>query len=1506
MAPVENPLTSVVDQRAPFALTRDRDAWATIRGFVYQVDLSILRWLDLGPLDRLVLEHGEDIDLIAGLMVGAPTEHARLLEQIKVRERSVTLRTAAVRGALANFVEHSLANPTLQLAFRFTTTASAGREQKSRMPGGLRGIEGWELVRKGQLEPKQAEEVLMALRALLLEGSRPDDVPDDQWIRYHGWLTAAPDKEFRDFVQAVEWFTFAPDPASLRREVHERALARGLALTLAEAQTVHERLFAAVFTRLCTPGLKQLTHAGLLPTVGQPGAAQQELIARLRQVHNELSGRVQALERRTEHVEGVVAAAAERIQVLAERAEVITNLTPAARSLPVIDEPLASSHDSDRSATVDSVLFDAARPVLVSLVGAQFSGKTQLARLVARALGERRAWVRLHGASPPLAAEHLSRCVHSLKSRGATSLVLPADWAGEVTAVAAKADVLVLDDVPRCRDGDPLGQRLLPLLRECLACGVSVVLTSMLPLPWLDRVAMAGTVRTIATPPLAASEVRDVLASYGASPSDLTSQLLAVVAGVTSAHPVLLHAVAQHLAARGWTLTESILSELFNTEYAGAVNRETAYALLEGVTAPTTRDLLYRLTTTGPHFTTEEMQVLAAVPPLIERRQERFMTLVGPWIQEDVTGRYTLSPLVQTLGNDNLPEATRRGCHRALARRLLSGRDLDAWQIAHTVTHFVAAGEPDSAGLVLLQALHSLFSRGSAGPTPPTDAVERILSLWRDTALPTDMSAPIRLQIRAYHAVLALGFGKPSRSFLEEVDALLVDGSVDPASALFASGLITVTFALSDARVATRFMGRAVTNWELIKGSEDQRSILGAPNSAKTPRSDADAAPPDPVDLALLCIGGVQSDEDLDAWLTAVEHLPIHIQRRFFVWGEAREPLTRLATRLVMSTYETSDHHAGWVHTASRLHALAARADAINALAVAHAARAVRITSLLKAGEAPAAVIRHAEELYAEYRPTDPDSAFLVARHLGMSLLDLGFIDPALEWLTRADSTPGTYHRADRGHVKMRLAQHLIERAPNLAAEAAEGAVHIATGRADSPRDCTGVLEVVEAVSLPSQDPSVAWSSVSSGEDVLLLQALGERALVRWALGQRIEAARAMVDALSQLLATRNDASETWRWAAVVMGHSSGYLMSMLTAGSTPEDVAAPTNDDKDRREPYAEPRPGLFAALHLPAGQMFRPDSIPLLATHAALLAEVAGDLVAAAVWAGRAVNLAKQSGQWTAAIVPLGLLTHCAVMDGDFAGAITHATDAAAAYWVQHEEISAHPPGDIFAVSAGPDGLGARVEGGPDDWRDVDALVLGLAILPSFFVVADAWLTEGDTWRTRMQALYLACQLQADYAPGAIAWDAAVEVCDAWERILSGTSNPDTIRETNSRLALNKDLQALEVAMILGQSMSESIAPVQALYSQLGVGQYLHGRFGADEYFFSRLILRVLETYWRRVFEHARFRFSAPALVEARLVVLGATPTAMRMQKLFDIVATGLGVPIPGRAKSWVYGVE
>lgn len=120
---------STAASAALFQTTRDRDATATIRGFVYQVDITLLRWLTLPSTERLELECGEDIDRVRQLLSTDGNPPDRVFEAIKNRGVRITLRSVEALESLAGFCEHRIANPGLTLRFRYVTNCEIGREK---------------------------------------------------------------------------------------------------------------------------------------------------------------------------------------------------------------------------------------------------------------------------------------------------------------------------------------------------------------------------------------------------------------------------------------------------------------------------------------------------------------------------------------------------------------------------------------------------------------------------------------------------------------------------------------------------------------------------------------------------------------------------------------------------------------------------------------------------------------------------------------------------------------------------------------------------------------------------------------------------------------------------------------------------------------------------------------------------------------------------------------------------------------------------------------------------------------------------------------------------------------------------------------------------------------------------------------------------------------------------------------------------------------------------------
>lgn len=184
------------EEATEFVAKRDRDAWAVIRGYVYQVDLTITRWLELQSGQVLELERGEDIDLISQFVAAAPEKRTRLLEQVKHRSTPLSLRTSAAISTLACAVEHRNANPDLNLEFRYSTNATITAERVSLTKPIAPALTMLEEIRQGHLTAIIQTEYLSNILAILNTAECPDSLNSRTWEQFHNFVTKSTSEEF--------------------------------------------------------------------------------------------------------------------------------------------------------------------------------------------------------------------------------------------------------------------------------------------------------------------------------------------------------------------------------------------------------------------------------------------------------------------------------------------------------------------------------------------------------------------------------------------------------------------------------------------------------------------------------------------------------------------------------------------------------------------------------------------------------------------------------------------------------------------------------------------------------------------------------------------------------------------------------------------------------------------------------------------------------------------------------------------------------------------------------------------------------------------------------------------------------------------------------------------------------------------------------------------------------------------------------------------------------------
>ena len=264
-----------------FSALKNRDAWAAIRGFYYQVQITVVRWLALDDSCTLICECGEDIDHVATALSDADTNESRLLEQVKVREESITLASSESIEAVANFISHLENNPSISLRFQFTTTASVGREESAEFPDGLPGITAWGQLQTDAWDQANKDKAIAAIRTVISKHAK-NQMPDEGQKRHrlehllevmHSWDDA---RLLSAVIRPFVWAVRQPDCSDTDVSIQESVIELGIAESTDEAGRIADSLLIHVLRLLSRRGTKSLTKQDLLSLVSSPAISNSE------------------------------------------------------------------------------------------------------------------------------------------------------------------------------------------------------------------------------------------------------------------------------------------------------------------------------------------------------------------------------------------------------------------------------------------------------------------------------------------------------------------------------------------------------------------------------------------------------------------------------------------------------------------------------------------------------------------------------------------------------------------------------------------------------------------------------------------------------------------------------------------------------------------------------------------------------------------------------------------------------------------------------------------------------------------------------------------------------------------------------------------------------------------------------------------------------------------------------------------------------------------------------
>ena len=728
-----------------FKTKRNRDAWATVRGYVYQVDLTIERWLHLQGGESLELERGEDVDLIPDLLNADDDEtERRVLEQIKHRQGNLTLRSACSVEFLASAQEHRAQNPESDLSFRFVTNAEVVAERPSPFPGRRPGIQVWMDLHGA--DPLGSSPDIQRIRVFLQGVSRPDGLNAETWDGFTAFLSAADGPGFHEFIREVEWSYGVACASSLQSRLVSALLELRLAMDRRQATEQYQRLFLYVFKLLSTSGLKTLTTDSRAEQLALPGLsdADRGTLEGLTTLLSDVSQRVADNEIA---IQGVTA----QVQGLSREFSADARLTYLLKA-PILTPPPPPTALTERGQLVGELVGGLAGGGWLALHGPYGVGKTTLGLLALSRLGNRAPWLSFTDMETDQAALRLDAGLAAVAGRG-DALGDPLALAEEACVALGAGAVLVLDDLPRLRRNDYLAQRIELVGRAASASGVRLISTS--PHPIAGVLNQDPGLVEHPVPPLSAEEVAELLLALGAPEAFLpTSPEVVAVTAISEGYPALVLAAGDFLRSTDWDCSREAFRALLQGKHMGQVREAIAEEILNTVTEEATRELLYRLNLVIGQFRQEQAMGLGNVDPALALPGERLHRLRGTWVVRGSADWLESSPLAKQLGTGNLtPEVVRAGSE-FLADSALGQDRLSPSEVLTVITYLSRADRTNRMGTVLLTALQSMLD------APPTaGGMERLASLWLDQAFPADMNLALQITLRGLQVAVASRLG---------------------------------------------------------------------------------------------------------------------------------------------------------------------------------------------------------------------------------------------------------------------------------------------------------------------------------------------------------------------------------------------------------------------------------------------------------------------------------------------------------------------------------------------------------------------------------------------------------------------------------------------------------------------------------------------------------------------------------------------------------------------------
>jgi tetratricopeptide (TPR) repeat protein len=978
---------------ASFVEIPGRDASAVIRGFVFQVNLTISRWLDLPDNRRLELECGEDIDTVQNGSGDDATAEKRLLEQLKVRDtKSLTLRSPEALQSVANFCRHRRNNPGAELEFRYITTAAIAVEQGWTLAQGA--IDTWMALRRGAFGESGRGEAIAAIREFLLTCDQPAKTSDEAWQALRGSLAWDGETFLTQIVLPFEWGAGYGNDQQIEQEVLA-GLSTDSYAQYGTPESIFEHLFAYVFRVLCRPGRKELTRSQLLEELAKPSIAPPERVI-LGLLQNELGSIRQEISDVKTAVQQQMEALSYKVGELGKAFGMNSQFALSAAVFSS-DPPEKLAGGATRSTAVTDILglLQASRTLM--LFGEFGCGKTQLLLLSSAKLSQRQFWLNTPREASEAQADAMLEAF--LRSLAPTADRLPFRQMCEAACWQLGDAVVIIDDLPRIIPRGQLATRIEIFANNLRTAGGTLLMASYFPLPETLTASIGSARYDVGR--FGTHDVLELLAANGAPALISTEQIAELLVTVTEGLPTLVMAAVRYLQSQAWHFTHTELESLFKGEFAAAERHDTASLLQFIVKDSEERELLARMSLAIGDFSMDDIARVARVPARIPLVGEKVIRATGVWLQKNSDGRFTRSPLITASMAEALDPSTNRGVHFVLGMQILKRKALTPIEVFTSFNHLLLAKTEVTAAVVLLQALMSLAEM--------EETIEDDLGftrIWTSVTFDDNIPLDLLLYLKSMQIAVLAKQGRDFSNGLQQLDAMLATAPSDSWGAAMAAATVAIYVVWLVPALANKYLLEALRRMP----------------AARLPDGSAFPSREYPLEMMLWMSSYTgKSDEDADSWITTISKLSPEQIKTLEASEMMEDNVTILCDGIWKRQFNKPEQERNWELAAERLRAVEAAGTSIGFPLLAAAAIRTQIVILAEWEHRLEDAVALAESALSRFERED--CRFLVLEVTGRHISYAGQVDRAVPWLERALTCDAYHHSLWRRDVLITLAE---------------------------------------------------------------------------------------------------------------------------------------------------------------------------------------------------------------------------------------------------------------------------------------------------------------------------------------------------------------------------------------------------------------------------------------------------------------------------------------------------